>query len=330
LDPNKFYQSGADTSVSVNGVYGPAGNNYAGGTAANGRIYGTFRFQIPADIPAGSMINTTYLKMLALSQDDNWNPSSSALRIYMEDSPSSAAPPISNTNYPGTIPNGIKLLTTYQRWPAAGGLTWPVASPVSSTDFKSVLQALVDKYGGLRAGDYIQVLVANDLANVDGRVYWQDTAANAYIPKIIYDFTPPTSGAATHWAITGPIMGTIGVTSRCIGPFKVISEDASNYAVNLGSLTSVILTGTGSMYFSSDPYCAGATSTGTISVAAGTNNQIFYFKNMASQTGDIVASDGVLTNGTLSVTTNIKNCTWIGGGGNSNIDTVANWSLCSG
>jgi len=113
------------------------------------------------------------------------------------------------------------------------------------------------------------------------------------------------------------------ITHQCSAAVNVVSETSGGTAANVTSDQSVALSGSG-LQFYSDSGCTVPISSVTFTATASTT-QTFYFA--ASTPGTITMS---LTPSTFSALTQnetitLAQYTWIGGGGNANWSTGANW-----
>jgi hypothetical protein len=122
-----------------------------------------FRFTLPQEIPSGATITSSAVQLYGASTN-SWDPAVDALRIYAQKSADSSQFDAIN-DYPGDV-GGTVLSSAHTRWPAAGGLTWSHNAYNSSVSLNTIIQELVDGYGGLAAGSHIQILVTKD--NFDG------------------------------------------------------------------------------------------------------------------------------------------------------------------
>lgn len=114
-------------------------------------VYSFQRFVLTKAIPAGSRMTNVKLTLRGIG-DFNWN-NSLSLTVPIEDS-ANASRVTGVDDVPGGL-NGRTVLTDKVSWPETGGLTWTLGLNESS-DLKSLIQALVDKHGGLAAGAAIQ------------------------------------------------------------------------------------------------------------------------------------------------------------------------------
>ncbi len=152
---------------------GGAGSGWFGEYRANNYYAAFFRFQLTSDIPSGATVTEALFSVLAHSSAWNWS-SEDALRIYIEDA-SNASQCTSMQDHPFYGSNARALLSTSVRWPLSGGLVWVSGSRNQSNDISSIIQALVDKYGGLSAGDYVQLWITKDvLRNAGSEVNYVD------------------------------------------------------------------------------------------------------------------------------------------------------------
>jgi len=139
-------------------------------------VWGAFRFRIPTAIPAGANITSAVFSMYGIGeyywQADSYliilaNDASNASQVNgIDDVPGGA-----NNNYftsaPGLTSGGASVSV---RWPSSGGLNWDMSETVPniSSDLSSIIQFLVNKYGGLSAGSYVQLWIYTDYVRSDG------------------------------------------------------------------------------------------------------------------------------------------------------------------
>lgn len=122
------------------------------------RAYSYIRFRIPTGgIPAGAQITGANLKLLGAGSS-GWT-GSDALRIQAE-ATGNAPQVTSDYVYPANA-SGVGLTLASVRWPASGGLSWNV-SGVNTIDVSPVIQSLVDRYGSLTGGSFIQLWIGID------------------------------------------------------------------------------------------------------------------------------------------------------------------------
>lgn len=130
-------------------------------------VWGSLRFRIPTAIPAGATITSANFSMYG-TDAYYWTNGSDYLHVLANDS--NDAPQVAAaddvpggasgyyfTSSPGATSGGANVIV---RWPTAGGLTWNSGGSLNiGPDVSSLIQFLVDKYGGLSANSHIQFWV---------------------------------------------------------------------------------------------------------------------------------------------------------------------------
>lgn len=154
-DDGAIYFSGGQYSQS-------SFSSWIGGEYPTGyREYGYLRFQLSSAIPAGATINQSYLSVKGL-YTYNWNSTLHGLKICAQKTGANASQVTSYTEHPDYVGTTTVLTTTCARWPSTGGLTWLIDQQNISVNISSVIQELVDTYGGLAANNYIQLWITTD------------------------------------------------------------------------------------------------------------------------------------------------------------------------
>lgn len=181
------------------------------------------RFQLSAALPAGASINEATLTLHGLDAPvahADWDATTHALRVRAEDA--ADAPAVTS----GTIPS---LLPTSVRWPAQGGLTWQVGAG-NSVDVVPVLQALVDKKGGLSAGAHVQLWLWGEFSSVAAEVATPDIGRPGAVP----------AGLEISWCNQSAFTASL-LSHRFPATFKEVTNedlarDALRGAAPLGAL----------------------------------------------------------------------------------------------
>ncbi|MGZ6398920.1 MAG: hypothetical protein ACXWRZ_14670 [Bdellovibrio sp.] len=164
---------------------------YAGEWNANYRDYTYFRFQVPQNIPANSLIYNANLNIYALNENI-WDESMDALEIWVQKD-SDAPVVLDQTYYPGDTA-GTVLSTASVPWQDLNsvGLIWRQNSWKKTPNLKVLLQELVNTYNGLAAGSHFQFWVgAKNIRGVAHEVHIGDTGAGYGPAKLDISFFPP-------------------------------------------------------------------------------------------------------------------------------------------
>ena len=112
--------------------------------------------------------------------------------------------------------------------------------------------------------------------------------------------------------------------SACSGAAVVQTRNLSGTPVIMGSNLTVNLSTSGSMAFYSDSACSIPIT--SIIISTGTSSSSFYFLRTSVGTETITATASSYLAATQSETFDTNPYVWIGGGGNANWSTNANWS----
>lgn len=124
-----------------------------------------FRFTLSKSIPAGASITSATLSVYGTTSVGTWGSNSDYLVIQLNDSANA-----SQVSAASQFPNGGGNFTTTVRWPSSGGLTWAIAGLNTTPNISSLVQTLVNKYGGLSAGSHIQVWIYSPQTGVRSEV----------------------------------------------------------------------------------------------------------------------------------------------------------------
>lgn len=134
-----------------------------------GLTFGYFRFALQAGLPAGATVERAQLRVYAT--DQFWWDASDFLWIALEDSADAA---VISAIADAPLRAGGRPLTATVRWPEAGALDWTFDTWHETSDFGTLLQELVDRYGGLATGAHVQVFVYRDGGTTNGEVAVED------------------------------------------------------------------------------------------------------------------------------------------------------------
>lgn len=154
------------------GSYNPA----EWGGLGNGLSTTAFRFALSEDIPAGSTVADAWLSLYGRAIW-SWENASDALFIGLEFSDNAA--PISGIEDMPFTETGRPLVSTEARWPEVGGLAWLVNNWNDSVNVGPLLQELVDTYGGLAAGSYVQFFLYGVAPGTNAEVAIEDSSSPA-------------------------------------------------------------------------------------------------------------------------------------------------------
>ncbi len=153
-----FIAANGDDGNIYNGSLYPNGddgsNAWIGGDSAYYQ-WGFFRFTLSAAIPSGATINAGTKIALYGVDSYSWG-TGDYLTIYATNS--------SDASQPSTGGEPTPLTTASVRWPASGDLTWPTGQ-YNERDIVSIIQELVDDYGGLSSGAHILIWIRGEKSN---------------------------------------------------------------------------------------------------------------------------------------------------------------------
>jgi hypothetical protein len=156
--------------------------------------WGYFTFTLPSAIPSGATIDAgTKIEIYGLDIY-NWT-TGDALQIYVEQS--SNAPAIDGVeDRPTGDGGGTTLGASSVRWPVSGDLTWTYPG-WNEREIISLIQELVDDYGGLASGAKIRIWVTKASGtDTDDQVGWEsleNAGSNPAKLTIVY-----TAGGNTY------------------------------------------------------------------------------------------------------------------------------------
>ncbi len=116
--------------------------------------WGYFRFQLTDAIPAGSVVEAAELSLHGVMVNDSqWDAARHWVVLGGEDTGDSAR--VTAVDH---VPGEARAATPeLVRWPATGTLAWAFDGWNVSPDLSAMVQGLVDRHGGLRAGASIQL-----------------------------------------------------------------------------------------------------------------------------------------------------------------------------
>jgi hypothetical protein len=162
------------------GGYAPQGErngwHYLGGygteesPVGNGLTVAFYRFELPEPIPAGATIEEATLRLWG-TDTWVWDASRMAEQIVVEDS--ADAQVITSLADAPLQPAGRPLVPGEVRWPESGGLAWTLGGWNETQNLATLVQALVDRHGGLAAGAHVQLFFFRD-ARENGEVAAED------------------------------------------------------------------------------------------------------------------------------------------------------------
>lgn len=161
---------GERNNILYAGSYNPA----EWGGLGNGLTTTAFRFALAEEIPAGAEVADAWISLYGRGTW-SWNNASDALLVGLELSESAA--PIEGFDDMPFTGTGRPLVSTVARWPEVGGLTWLVNNWNDSVNVAPLLQELVDTYGGLAAGSYVQFFVYGVDAGTNAEVAIEDSSS---------------------------------------------------------------------------------------------------------------------------------------------------------
>lgn len=113
-----------------------------------------FRFSLPP-----GRVTSAHLELWAEGTAGAWDSSSHALRIVAE--ATSNAPVVTMADEQPRGAQGRPVTTAIVRWPATGGLAWPLGTRVISPE----LRPLFDEIGVLPPGAFVQLWLEGDFAD---------------------------------------------------------------------------------------------------------------------------------------------------------------------
>ena len=145
------------------------------GMKTEGPTRAYFRFQVSTALPADASIDEATLTLHGLDAPvahADWDAATHALRVRAEDA--ADAPAVKSATVPALLPSSL-------RWPSQGGLAWQVGAG-NSVDVAPLLQALVQKHGGLSDGAHVQLWLSGDFANVAAEVATPDVGRPGAVP----------------------------------------------------------------------------------------------------------------------------------------------------
>ena len=146
------------------------------GADGNTPVWGAFRFRIPTAIPAGATITSANFSVYG-TDTYYWVNNEDYLHVLVNDS--NDAPQVTAvgdepggasgyyfTSSPGATSGGPNVIV---RWPTAGTLTWNSGGSLNiGPDVSSLIQFLVNKYGGLTANSHIQFWIYSQVYRPSG------------------------------------------------------------------------------------------------------------------------------------------------------------------
>lgn len=142
---------------------GEFGTTDYAGVYQNTPVFTFLRFQLTKAIPAGATITSSSLSVRGVDVF-GWHAFAFYIQVKANDS-ADAAQVVSINDAPGGS-SGFAF-TSSVNWPTAGYLVWDGAGMNTTPDLKSIIQFLVNKYGGLAAGAHIQLWLYSDQAGID-------------------------------------------------------------------------------------------------------------------------------------------------------------------
>ncbi len=159
-------------------------------------VWAALRFQLPTAIPSGATITSASLSAFGDGRD-SWNDSLDYLEIFVNDS--SNAPQVVNSDdqpgganglnfssAPGNVVSGIDVKV---RCPVgAGGLAWNDSLLNTCSGLETLIQFLVNKYGGLAAGAYVQIWMYNPRLT-DAEIIMADYGHASPAPMLLINWT---------------------------------------------------------------------------------------------------------------------------------------------
>lgn len=185
------------------------------------------RFTLSEALPASAVITSatiqyrgaaffgdnTYLRLFVTANSNPNAPTSASQRPSMDGG--------SSTLYPATFNSGV-------RWPSSGNVSWNASGANTTTSFASLIQYLVDTYGGLANGAHIVVWCAGytdgeTLEYSEYDIY--DNTSSSYRPVLTLTYSTP----ATYTLNANE--GAYNVTSTSVTFTKY---DAPVYTFNTG------------------------------------------------------------------------------------------------
>ncbi|MBX7082289.1 MAG: hypothetical protein K1X88_23985 [Nannocystaceae bacterium] len=175
-----WYPSGEDNAD---------GHQYLGQFPNGAQYYAYIRFELPAALPAGAVVEHATLE-LAGHDEYAWG-GAYALRVWVQDTPD--APVVSGTSDYPQDGGAVVLSDDSVRWPELGGLPWQQPGPNATPDLAPLLQSLVDTHGGLAAGAHVQFWIGEDVLDGSGEeVGWFDSiAGQEHAPRLTLRVSPP-------------------------------------------------------------------------------------------------------------------------------------------
>lgn len=134
------------------------GGFLAAGRTNNNRVWMGMRFALGAAIPSGATINSATLSVHTYAPT-TWG-ANDYLRIYATQS--ADAPQVTAASARPDLDSGsTELAAANVRWPASGGWAPGEESWSDSPSIASIIQELVDDYGGLASGAHIVLWIAH-------------------------------------------------------------------------------------------------------------------------------------------------------------------------
>lgn len=172
-----------------------------------------FRFALGAAIPSGVTISSAVLSVFSLGGSD-WSAGTDNIRVFA--SLSADAAQSNNAGQRPSVEGGsITLTSASVLWPNSGGLTPASSDWMDSSNLASIIQELVDAYGGLASGAHIVIWCrsgqqppSSDPSAVLTLASEEDAAYGA---KLTIDYTTG-SGFQAAWAANSNIIIQPGVS----------------------------------------------------------------------------------------------------------------------
>lgn len=191
------------------------------------------RFTLSEALPASAVITSatiqyrgngfygdnTYLRMFVTAGANPNAPTSASQRPSMDGG--------SSTLYPATFNSGI-------RWPSSGNVSWNASGANTTTSFASLIQHLVDTYGGLANGAHIVVWCAGytdgeTLAYSEYDIY--DNTSSSYRPVLTLTYTTPATYTLACNTGAYNAVGSSVTFTKYDAPVYTLSTGAGVYSI---------------------------------------------------------------------------------------------------
>lgn len=157
------------------------------GVYQNTPLFTFVRFALTKAIPAGATVTSATLNVRGVDFY-GWHALAFYLKIQANDS-ADAAQVTSINDYPGGS-SGFAF-TSNVNWPTAGYLdSWNSSGMNASPDLKSIIQFLVNKYGGLASGAHVQLWLYSDQSGIDAEAGFADYGAPDFNTTLDINWTP--------------------------------------------------------------------------------------------------------------------------------------------